>query len=113
MQNVVLGVPAGVVVDHVDGDALNNRRGNLRVATVGQNNANAKLRSDNTSGFKGVSRVKHLKRLPWEAYIQVDGKFMRLGRYETPEEAAEAYDKAAVAHFGSYARTNAMMRGAS
>jgi hypothetical protein len=92
-------------VDHEDGDGLNNCRSNLRDGTGLKNHANTWRRVDNISGFKGV----HLLRGRWQAQIRVNGKPIYLGLYGTPEEAAEAYDQAAVQHFGEYARTNAML----
>lgn len=92
-------------VDHIDGDGLNNRRSNLRDGSGFKNHANTWLRADNSSGFKGV----HPLRGKWQAQIRVNGKPIYLGFYATPEEAAEAYDRAAISYFGDYARTNAML----
>ena len=91
-------------VDHEDGDGLNNVRSNLRLATQSQNMGNQCRRADNTSGYKGVSWDK--SREKWEAYITITGRRRRLGRFDDPKEAAEAYDRAAVLHFGRFARTN-------
>jgi hypothetical protein len=77
-------------IDHIDGDKLNNRIANLRDVTQRVNNENQrKVRSDNTSGFPGVQWRSDKKR--WCALIQVNGKRMRRGGYDTPEEAHEAY----------------------
>lgn len=94
----LLKVPKGFDGDHINGDTLDNRRSNLRIATRGQNIANSKLRKDNTSGYKGV----YMFRNKWVAHIQVDGKKIWLGGYDKPEEASEAYKVAAQYYFGQY-----------
>lgn len=91
-------------VDHINGDGLNNCRENLRVANRSGNMANAGIRSSNTSGFKGVSWDS--SRGSWGAKIKVNYKAIFLGRHSNAEDAARAYDAAAVAHFGAFARLN-------
>jgi len=93
-------------VDHADCDGLNNQRSNLRDGAEFRNNANTGMRSDNTSGYKGVYRTRGTG---WIAIVTVDRKSRCLGTFDGPEEAAYAYDQAAVALFGEYARTNAML----
>jgi hypothetical protein len=92
-------------VDHADGDGLNNCRSNLRDGAEFRNNANTGMRSDNTTGYKGVYRDRNA----WKALITVNRKTVNLGAFGSPEEAAYAYDQAAVSLFGEYARTNAML----
>lgn len=88
-------------IDHIDLDKSNNRISNLREApTRGHNSANTTLRSDNTTGYKGVCR--HRKK--WEARIGVGGKYKYIGTFATPEEAHEAYCAAAQKYFGEFAR---------
>lgn len=89
-------------VDHADTDSTNNRLSNLRVATRSQNCANAKRKSRNTSGYKGVSFCK--KKHQWRAYVTVGGKQSHLGYFDSPEEAHAAYYAAAREHFGEFAR---------
>lgn len=100
----VLGRPllATEQVDHIDGNGLNNCRSNLRLSTKATNAANAKRRSDNNSGYKGVCWSKPSQR--WRAYIRPMGKQIHLGLFDTPEEAHEAYKKAAVELYGEFAR---------
>lgn len=95
-------------VDHVDGNGLNNCRANLRDGTGFKNSANRELASNNTSGYKGVGWNK--RKSKWRASIMINGKAIFLGYFGTSEEAADAYDQAAVHHFGEYAKTNAMLR---
>ena len=91
-------------VDHRNRNGLDNRRVNLRPAAQWQNNANTKLRSNSTSGFKGVSFKK--ARGYWIAQIRLHGKTRHLGCFATPEEAAVAYDVAALELFGEFAAIN-------
>ena len=89
--------------DHINGDGLDNRRSNLRRATHGQNMANKGRYRNNTSGFKGVSRRRSGR---WFAQIQAQGTHRYLGQFDTAEDAARAYDAAAVEAFGEFARLN-------
>lgn len=87
-------------LDHRDRQRANNRWRNIRPATDSQNQANRKVRSDSTTGIKGV--VPHGNR--FRARIKVRGKSVSLGVHDTQEEAAAAYIAAATLHFGEYAR---------
>lgn len=91
----------GEQVDHINLDRRDNRRSNLRLATAAQNCWNRPKSSANSTGFKGVSKER--KRRKWRAAIRVHGVYRDLGRYDTPEEAHEAYKKAAAEHFGEFA----------
>lgn len=95
-------------VDHRDGNTMNYRRRNLRICLRSQNMANIKAHKDSTSGFKGVSWRKSANK--WEARIMVSGKRYELGRFKTAEEAASAYNQAALKFFGSFARLNIIDR---
>ncbi len=102
MHNFITG---WTYVDHVNGDGLDNRRNNLRQANHSLNMRNKRLYRNNTSGFKGVMRNRG-KGKPWYAAIKKDGRIYRLGNHLTPEDAARAYDKAALDLFGEFARLN-------
>lgn len=94
----------GANVDHFDRDTLNNRRGNLRPCSQMQNTWNSgRKRYGKTSKFKGVTRCKTTGR--WCADIRADKRY-RLGRFNTEEEAAKAYDQKAVELHGEFATTN-------
>jgi hypothetical protein len=103
--------PDWAEVDHVDGDGLNNCRYNLRDGAGFRNNANKVMLRNNTSGYKGVGWNK--RKSKWRASIMINRKSIFLGYFNTPEEAADAYDQAAVRYFGEYALTNAMLAGAA
>lgn len=92
------------MTDHANGDGLDNRRVNLRPANHSQNAANSRMPKTNTSGFKGVHWRKDRKR--WTAAIRRDYRRIHLGYFDTPEAAASAYDAAAIAAWGEFARTN-------
>lgn len=88
--------------DHIDGNGLNNCRDNLRLATHSQNNMNKRIRSDNTSGYKGVTYDKRKKK--YFARIYKDGKVKYLGYFKTPEEAYEVRVKELAKYHGEFAR---------
>lgn len=88
-------------IDHINSDRLDNRIANLRPATRRQNNINVLRTSANTSGFKGVHWDKPTER--WRAQITIEGKKTYLGSFASPEEAHEAYKKAALEHHGEFA----------
>lgn len=87
-------------VDHANGDKLDNRRINLRAATKSQNGAN--IRPRGASGYKGVTRHGR----GWAAALTAHGTRRYLGTFDTAEDAARAYDTAALAVWGDYARLN-------
>lgn len=97
--------PEGLVIDHINGDRLDNRIDNLRLATYSQNSANAKRHSRNTSGLKGASRVLKNGRWGgrWQSSITYQGRQMHLGSFGTKEEAHAAYLSAARGLQGEFA----------
>jgi hypothetical protein len=93
------------LVDHIDGDPLNNVRENLRLATPVQNAHNARgKRTSKSSSFKGVSQYRDGVR--WVAQIMLRGRNFHLGIYADEEQAARAYDTAAIHQHGEFARPN-------
>jgi hypothetical protein len=112
LHRFIVGAASGTFVDHRNGDGLDCRRRNLRIATRRQNAENV-TRSANQKrgGFKGVGW--HARARKWQAGIcagsvKANGKRARLhlGLFATAEEAARAYDRAAVEHFGEFASLN-------
>lgn len=103
MHRHILNLERGnkMQVDHINGNRLDNRRNNLRLCTPYQNSLNKKREVRNTSGFKGVSFHKVVKK--WTANIKVKGKNHYLGCYESPESAYEAYCEAAKRLHGEFA----------
>lgn len=89
-------------IDHINGDRSDNRFCNLRVATNGQNQQNARLKKTNKSGYKGV--YWHSINKAWVACICIDRKSKYLGSFKTPEEAHDAWVKAA-SYRGEFLRT--------
>jgi hypothetical protein len=88
-------------IDHINHIKDDNRWANLRDATHSQNHANKAKLKNNTSGYKGVSWNKQCKK--WESQIGYMNKDIHLGKYTTPQEAAEAYKKKAIELFGEFA----------
>lgn len=91
-------------IDHINGDAFDNRLENLRPCNDVQNGANARISKANTSGYKGVCWHHRLEK--FQAYITINRKHLHLGYYDTAEDAAWAYDRAAMRYSGQFARTN-------
>jgi len=104
ISRFILNCPSGLVVDHINGNTLDNRRKNLRIVTRSQNAVNKGLNSNNRSGYKGVNY--DVARNKYVAFISVRGKMMYLGRFDSPELAARAYDAAAKEFYGAMAKTN-------
>lgn len=89
-------------VDHIDGNGLNNRRSNLRPASRAENARNRRANANNKTGFKGVHF--HKRKGKWQAYINVNGKRLHLGRFDTADEAASAYAQASADLHGVFGR---------
>lgn len=96
------GLGAPQAVDHKDRDGLNNTLANLRAATHSQNKCNSKLKSNNTSGHKGVGYCPG--KMKWRARIMFEGKCIHLGYFDTAWLAAKAYSAAAADLHGEFAR---------
>jgi hypothetical protein len=107
MHRMLMKPPAGMVVDHINGNKLDNRRENLRLCTASQNQWNAGKRIlKGTSKYKGVCRPSAPSPRPWVAQIRSDWKTILIGRYKTERLAALAYNLAARMLHGEFARLN-------
>ena len=101
MHRLVCGYDGPLDVDHINGKSLDNRRANLRLATRSQNLSNQRNRP-NLCNYRGVVKDKS----KWGAQITVNCKRIWLGTFDTPEKAALAFDQAAIAARGNFARLN-------
>ena len=102
MHRLILGIGDDSMVDHANGNGLDNRRDNLRIASHSQNAMN-KRKAGGTSRFKGVLLSSAGT---WQANIWINGRSVYLGRHRSEEAAALAYDRAALSSFGEFAKTN-------
>lgn len=103
MHRRILGVGSSWLVDHINNDGLDNRRCNLRVATVSQNARNTAKVPPGSSGFHGVYENQSGT---WRARIRVNGVRLDLGTFPTAIDAAIAYDRAAERIGGGFAHLN-------
>jgi hypothetical protein len=94
--------PAGLEIDHIDGNRANDRIENLRLATRQQQQWNVGSTARNTSGTKGVSFYRRLKL--WRADIMIDGRKKCLGYFKEKQAAAAAYRQAALEIHGQFAK---------
>lgn len=102
LHRFILRTSAEDLVDHIDGDGLNNTRSNLRLATHSQNMKNRRKHRNNKSGYTGVHWNKTNQR--WRARIKAEGKSIHLGYFVDAEEAAQARDRAAAELHGDFMR---------
>lgn len=105
MHRVILKAKANEQVDHINGNKLDNRKSNLRIASVQKNSFNRKKPQIKcTSQYKGVLKRKNSTK--WEARIKINNKAIYLGKYVHEIDAARAYNEAAQKYFGEFARCN-------
>lgn len=106
LHRLLLGNPLGLLVDHINGNTLDNRIANLRACTPHGNMRNQIVNKSNKSGLKGVVARKSAKGTKFFCCIFVHGKQIDLGTYGNPLDAAYAYDIAAIKYYGEFAKTN-------
>lgn len=104
MHRIITNAQKGDYVDHINGNKLDNRKCNLRLCSNAENMRNRKAPVNNTSGFKGVTWSKI--RNKWRSYIKVDYRFIDLGFFTDKNDAANAYNEAALKYFGEFAFIN-------
>ena len=97
-------IPEKMKVDHIDGNATNNRIENLRLATNSENSMNSRMKKNNTSGYKGVSYRKDSGK--WRASIRKGDRQITIGDFKTPKEAHYAYVEAAKTLHGAVSYTH-------
>jgi len=100
LHRYITDCPKGKVIDHANHNRLDNRRSNLRICTQKQNARNQSIRTDNSSGYKGV---RWHPQWGWQAYIADKGKQVHVGWYKTKEEAIKARMRRANEFYGGFA----------
>ncbi len=112
MHRIIMGLEQsdGKIVDHKDGNGLNNQRSNLRLCTPAQNCINRGKYKNKSSKYKGVCFYKSVKGnsvwVGWGARISVQNKTIFLGTFKNEEDAAKAYNLAAEKHYKEFAKLN-------
>ena len=106
LSRFILCATDAQIVDHINGNRLDNRRQNLRIVTQQQNTWNRRKANNAASAYKGVCPLAGSKSKPWRAYIHMDRKQKHLGLFATEIEAARVYDEAARSIFGQFAAVN-------
>jgi hypothetical protein len=104
LHRIIMDAKGKITVDHIDGNRLHNRRSNLRLCSLVQNNYNKPPQSRNKCGYKGVEKVDNSP--SWRSVIRFEGKRYHLGCFASPQEAALAYNEKAKELFGDYAYLN-------
>jgi len=104
MHRIIMNEPNGLCIDHINGDALDNRKSNLRICSHAENIRNGKKGKNCSSSYKGVGWFKLRKK--WRARIMIDYKDKHLGLFSNEIDAAKAYDEAARELHGEFARLN-------
>jgi len=105
MHRVIMKTPEKLVVDHKDGNGLNNQKSNIRNCTIQQNCMNRSLRSDSKTGYKGVSKTKR----GWKARVFHGKKTIYNKTFNNIEDAIKAYKEAAKKAFGDFAKEDSAM----
>jgi hypothetical protein len=104
MHRVILNALPGQIVDHINGDPLDNRKSNLRIVNNSQNSWNLRTPSSSSTGYKGVTSEK--KTGKYVAHITFKNKTIKLGTFESKHDAARMYNFWANDLFGEFARLN-------
>lgn len=102
MHRLILDAPSRCIVDHINGDRLDNRKANLRLVTKSINTQKGDRPARAGSGYRGVYRDGN----KWAARARLNYRFHYLGAFDAPEEAAAVYDQFVLTHFGEHATIN-------
>lgn len=106
MHRLIANTPKGFLTDHINGNTLDNRRENLRICDRYENARNVGVPKTNKTGYKGVRYNSKCPKRPWFSIIKFRSKAIFLGNYSTKEEAAVAYNNAALTYHGEFAKLN-------
>jgi len=104
MHRFIMKPNKGMVIDHLDGNPLNNKKNNLRICTHAENMRNSKIRINNKSGYKGVSYQENSNN--YRASIRFNNIKINIGDFIDPIDAARAYNAAALKYHGEFAHLN-------
>lgn len=104
MHHLICPISNNLVVDHIDGNGLNNRRDNLRLATQRQNICNKSIQRNNTTGYKGVHFHKKAKK--YTVSFKINGRSLYGGIFVNIIEAAKRYNELAIKYYGEFAKLN-------
>lgn len=102
LHRCIMNAPKNMVVDHINGNKLDNRKSNLRICTHRQNSYNTKLERNTKSGRVGVNWYERDEK--WTVFIYIEGKQTYLGLYDNLDEAIKVREEAEAKYFGEYAR---------
>lgn len=105
-HRLIMDVPDGMYIDHINHNTCDNRKKNLRIVTSSQNSFNRRMQSNNTSGITGVFYAKD--RNKWRAFIKIGEKQTYLGQFDNKEDAIKARKEAEEKYFGEYSYDNSM-----
>tara|TARA_R110000868_G_scaffold362154_1_gene624213 strand:- start:195 stop:710 length:516 start_codon:yes stop_codon:yes gene_type:complete len=101
LHRYILNAPTGSFVDHINGDKLDNRRENIRVCTIAENNVNRRIFKN-----KYIGVCFNAKRNVFRAYIHKDNRCIHIGYFKNEVDAAKARDISAIELFGEFAKLN-------
>ena len=110
MHRVITNAPDGMSVDHIDGNGLNNQKGNLRICTTAENSSNCKSYKNSISKYVGVSLIPDDRKRKWTAQINKNRKIIYISRHLTEEEAALARDRFIIENNLVFSRLNILTR---